>query len=364
MTTVFLSILVCAVAAGVGWLAEGLDLPWLLIVPAIALLAWPKARRLLATHEFTVVLLAILAILTMLGTIVFPPAVFAHLASVALLGLVGIASAACLVEKLPKTRRLGYLLVHGSVVIVLIGAGIKHFTKEEAFLHLKIGHPTNRAIAMDDGRQVQRFVDLPFATRLDDFDVEFYPTKPVVYVFRAGKGRPDAVLDAVVGTKERIGEYEILITEVGEEKLPEGTTGTPGAIRRWVDLEVNGQKGRVSLNGSHGNADIRFAYRDKEGEVKVYRSTLSILDNAGDSLVQQEVMVNHPLRHGDWWLYQSNWDPEDPTYSGIHAVRDPGLWPAFLGLVLLVLGTILKIRLPRTESKDGTTGAASARGEG
>jgi hypothetical protein len=364
MATVFLSILACAVVAGAGWLAEGLALPWLLIVPAVALLAWPKARRLMATHEFTVVLLTILTLLTMLGTIVLPPSVFARLPVVALLGLIGLASAACLVEKLPKTRRLGYLLVHGSVVVVLVGAGIKHFTKEEAFLHLKIGHPTNRAIAMEGGEQVQRFVDLPFTTRLDDFDVEFYETKPVVYVYRAGQSRPAAVIDAVAGRKARVGDYDVVISDVREEKAPEGVAGTPDAVRRWVDLEVNGQKGRVHLNGSHGNADIRFAYRDKEGEVKVYRSTLSILDDAGDSLVQQEVMVNHPLRHGDWWLYQSNWDPDDPTYSGIHAVRDPGLWPAVIGLVLLVVGAILKIRLPRTESKNGTAGAAAAPGEG
>jgi cytochrome c biogenesis factor len=37
-------------------------------------------------------------------------------------------------------------------------------------------------------------------------------------------------------------------------------------------------------------------------------------------------------------LYQVNYNPEDPSYSGLEAVYDPGVTWVFLGFALICLG--------------------------
>lgn len=79
-------------------------------------------------------------------------------------------------------------------------------------------------------------------------------------------------------------------------------------------------------------------------EPKMYQSRLSLLSAGGEVLETQEVLVNEPLRFDGWWLYQADWNPEDPSFSGIQAVYDPGLWVALAGLFLLAVGAILHVR--------------------
>lgn len=79
-------------------------------------------------------------------------------------------------------------------------------------------------------------------------------------------------------------------------------------------------------------------------EPKLFQSRLSLLSNEGGVMETQEVLVNEPLRFGGWWLYQADWDPDNPSFSGIQAVYDPGLWVALSGLFMLAVGAILHLR--------------------
>jgi hypothetical protein len=44
------------------------------------------------------------------------------------------------------------------------------------------------------------------------------------------------------------------------------------------------------------------------------------------------------MEYKDWTLYQVNYNPQDPTYSGLEAVYDPGVNWVFLGFFLICLG--------------------------
>ena len=46
----------------------------------------------------------------------------------------------------------------------------------------------------------------------------------------------------------------------------------------------------------------------------------------------------YPFEFGGWMLYQVNYNPEDPTYSGLEAVRDPGVFWVFAGFALICVG--------------------------
>ncbi len=77
-----------------------------------------------------------------------------------------------------------------------------------------------------------------------------------------------------------------------------------------------------------------FEKRDKE--VKAFRSHVTA--RKGDTLKRAVVSVNDPLDFAGWTLYQVNYNPEDPTYSGLEAVRDPGVPWVFTGFALICIG--------------------------
>ena len=50
-----------------------------------------------------------------------------------------------------------------------------------------------------------------------------------------------------------------------------------------------------------------------------------------------QVAVNDPAEVSGWTLYQSTFDPKDPSYSGLEAVHDPGIPWVFAGFALVSL---------------------------
>jgi hypothetical protein len=83
-----------------------------------------------------------------------------------------------------------------------------------------------------------------------------------------------------------------------------------------------------------GRAALVFEKRDKE--VKAFLSHVTA--GHGPSLARAVISVNEPFEFGGWTLYQVNYNPEDPTYSGLEAVRDPGVLWVFVGFALICVG--------------------------
>lgn len=98
-----------------------------------------------------------------------------------------------------------------------------------------------------------------------------------------------------------------------------------------------------------GRAFLTFETRAKE--VKSFRSKVALRSGAEQS--ETIIAVNDPASVGPWELYQVNYDPKDPTYSGFEAVRDPGVNWVFLGFAMLFLGVTWTIYVgPRFKRKD------------
>ena len=88
----------------------------------------------------------------------------------------------------------------------------------------------------------------------------------------------------------------------------------------------------VFLGGDR--AALVFEKRDKE--VKAFLSHVTA--RRGDDVERAVISVNDPFTFGGWTLYQVNYNPEEPNYSGLEAVRDPGVTWVFLGFTLICLG--------------------------
>lgn len=346
------SLLLIVVVVVFGAISAMLELPWLLLVPAVGLVAWSDSRRLLVTFEFSAVFLVLLTVLVVVGTLYPKAAMWHSYWFMGLLALLGLSSLLCVVLKYNKRRGVSYVIIHLSVVVVLVGSFIKFMLKEEGFIHIREGMETREMFKMKGGVTTEETAQLPFTVRLNKFDVEFYDSKPQVFIFENMQDRPSAVLAMEGKTQVELAGVSVKLLGFREHPFAPSADFPPVQVK-MAEMEVDGKRGFVTEGRPVRHNKLAFVYRESRGEAKVYRSDLSLLDDQGKELARQSVVVNDPIYLDGWWLYQSNWDPRDLSYSGIHAVKDPGLWVVFAGLILLSIGAILKVRFKKSGDEGG-----------
>jgi hypothetical protein len=345
-----LSLAVAAVTALVGVVAQATSLPWLVAILAGLLAAPGPVRKVLTSFEFVATVVLVLTLATIVGTFDYALNVFESLWFLSLSGLIGLSSLMCVLFKYRTGKGATYLIVHLSIIIILVGGGMKMQMKRQGMVHLLEGQASSEMQVFRNGQPVDEYVPLPFSIRLDRFNVEFYDTALELYVFRQETQEQAAVLATEPGKETTVDGVRIKFLALRDHPFVP-TPGHPPVKMILAEIEVDGQKGFVMEGRPVTRGNLALVLHKKQGEPKSYQSTITVVDDQGQEVVTRSVVVNDPLIYGGWWLYQSNWDPQNLSYSGILVVSDPGLYVALGGLVLLAIGTIAKIRFrkPRKE---------------
>lgn len=86
--------------------------------------------------------------------------------------------------------------------------------------------------------------------------------------------------------------------------------------------------------GMWSDGRLALVYGSDTDKVVEWKSTLLVSD--GTESRRQAIRVNEPMEFQGWYIFQSDAKAEDPTYSGLQVVNDPG-WP-LVGLGLLATG--------------------------
>ena len=237
------------------------------------------------------------------------------------------------------------------------------------------------------------FAGDPFLVRLDAFRADQHDVLDVFYVNREynDKGEVTAVTEEfqlAEQPKHRVyagqtlhydwgeldGKEQAFLELIVEEYVPQATVSetqpvqilplvgvdfydpTPGVIRLRVNANGNetdsfvlAAKDRdhafVTYTGPDGEkreAYLRFREDTTGGMPLEWRSTLSILDFDGQTVgAPGEIRVNDYFSHGGYRFFQTNHNPQDPTYSGIGVVYDPGITTVLAGYWAVMIGTLL-----------------------
>jgi cytochrome c biogenesis protein ResB len=112
-----------------------------------------------------------------------------------------------------------------------------------------------------------------------------------------------------------------------------------------IIVEENGARREHRLSAQHGQplalADGKtfLAFEVRRDEPKTFQSHLTIVA-AGQDVAEKTIVVNDPLAYQGHMFYQSSFRKEDPTYSGIQVVYDPGLGVVFVGFAMMALGAV------------------------
>jgi len=216
--------------------------------------------------------------------------------------------------------------------------------------------------------ELRSFTQLPWSTVQAQFDFDYWcsPTtggRVEVRVDAEGGATaratgPDGVAESRVtggatipipGTDRSLHVLEALPAAV-EEIRPVFVDGEDGgaltALRLAVDdgestedhwLLSNTMAGTLALPEGTGE-HLRLRLEDNRGRPpRDWVSTLSALEE-GQVVATGDVQVNEPFCYGGYCFFQSDANPERPTYSGLQVVRDPSWTLVKVGLWMLLLG--------------------------
>ncbi|MFQ5749124.1 MAG: hypothetical protein ACE5H3_06665 [Planctomycetota bacterium] len=134
-------------------------------------------------------------------------------------------------------------------------------------------------------------------------------------------------------------------------KVVEARPGDP-AVPRERTLVLSTREGigqqLLRYTGPDGEGrEVVLQFQEDQQDLPVeWRSRLSFFEQQPgtgrwEPVQSGEIRVNDYLVHSGFRFFQTNARPEDPTYSGIGVVYDPGMMAVLFGLYLVALGTFV-----------------------
>ncbi len=72
-----------------------------------------------------------------------------------------------------KSKRWGFITIHASFIVILIGAMVSHIFSQEGIIHIREGEVEN--VVVVQGKEAQTVIELPFSLELVDFTLTRYP---------------------------------------------------------------------------------------------------------------------------------------------------------------------------------------------
>jgi hypothetical protein len=259
---------------------------------------------LLASTRTAVVLLALIAAASLVGTILPDESARAYVYGRGwfhlLLGLLGLNLVACMVWR----RRVGWariwsLLTHSGILLVLVGATVTLVSAERGALILAEGREASSYIPEDVDRRSADRRPLGFTVRLLDFRLDYYPPVDYVHVMRRGSRPRGMRLDGkseirLPGTGGRL---------TGLRLFPESADGVveaalPGGTTRSVPARV----GTTQLLGEGGLAVRVLRY---EPDFKIDLATREVSSESTEPVnpALQVTLVRDGEEERPRWLF-------------------------------------------------------------
>lgn len=275
-----------------------------------------------------------------------------------------------------RIRVAGSFISHVSLLIIFAGGVVRAVWSEKGVIGFREGEAVSHVSGSDQP------MHLPFAIRLDTFELEHYATPQA-----SGKGQMDLLLARWPGSKaetaipvellaggtlvppggaspespalhvtvERILPDFVVDTGTGEARsrseqpnnpaLQLAIAGAGHTNRLWVfarfpdmTTPVGGQDGGpVSLQFRYIVNPARLAAAVEGAPIKAYKSTVEIIEG-GKSVLTNTIAVNAPLTYRGFTFYQLSYNPEDLRWTLLQVVRDPSVPIVYGGFLLMMIG--------------------------
>lgn len=277
----------------------------------------------------------------------------------------------CLISRFSlKRRSLGILISHGSILVILLGALIGVIFGEKGYIKIGKTEEVNSFVANSNKQ-----VDLGFSLRLDDFVyTENIDAKEKLLVYSAQKDACCSNHDSSNPQAQEVGA-ETPIAEISPDVNRESSIGQTGytiKVLRYLpdfvmntatkeiisrsaipnnpalEVEVKDKNGRGKIfwvfarfaDMHQADTNFRFVYNWQPRRPKDFISKVTIIKN-GEEIMSKAIRVNDPLHFGGYTFFQYSYDNQTHNWSGLQAVKDPGVYVIYSGFILLIVGLII-----------------------
>jgi len=253
-------------------------------------------------------------------------------------------SSRCIFAEKGRWSRLGFYLVHLSIVLLLMGGLIGSIFGFDGFVNIPEGESTDQ-VRLNSG---EKEVSLDFRIQCDDFSVSFYETgQPKEFRSRLTileAGNPVLTRDIIVNSPLRYKGINIFQSSYGAIAPKSVELGFED-IQTKVQFSVNVAIGQtIALPGDIGMFQLKEVTNSKAfrgmdlGQTLVGQLTL-------DGQTPEEILLPtrfpsfDKMRKGRFVITLTQ--VENRYYTGLQVTRDPGVWLVYLGFLMLIGGCLV-----------------------
>ena len=249
-----------------------------------------------------------------------------------------------------------FYLNHIGLWLMLFAAGMGAADVKRFVMHIREGE-TEWRVYNNQGEALE----LPIAIELNDFYMEEYPPQLVIIERETGAAQPEKRPEFFqIDEKKpngRIAGWNISLKEYIHKAIRSSDSSyreihMPGASPAAL-VEISHPQSGIHKQGwvCAGNIaqlymvlnlDEHYCVAMTKPTPKRFVSDINIYTEAGErghTLLE----VNKPYKMGHWTLYQYGYDNPAgnmSTYTSIELVYDPWLIPVYIGIILLVCGSV------------------------
>jgi hypothetical protein len=259
--------------------------------------------------RFCIILMAAIVLFLLAGVIPAPngealPQLFYSPVFIALGFVIGIGNLVVLIK---RWKKLGFVLMHLGVTVLLIGGFIGHLRGTKGSMVVYLNAPPQNTMRMKDGSEIT----IPISVEALNFKVEHYPPNYVRYT-PVASGNYVPAASFTLDTESESTEVE----GFGPVKLDLFRMG-----RMWLP--------RVEL--SDGSILVQQSMTPKR-----YETLLRF-----DGELEESVIINYPVTYKGWRFYLMSYDTQRQQYVVLTARHDPGRPLVVAGIWMLIVGTFV-----------------------
>lgn len=266
-----------------------------------------------------------------------------------------------------KLKDYAFHLNHLGLWLLLMASGLGYADMERYVMYVQEGSTEWRVY--DSEKNVK---ELPIAIELHDFDMDVYPPKLAIIDRQTGDVQPTDKpqffsLDADNPTGILAG-CEISVKEYIHEAIRNSDSTyrhvpMPGAspaalvVAKYRGTEYEGwicagNKAQLYMTLP---LDEHYSIVMTAGEPRTFTSDIVVYTPDG-KVTETTLKVNHPLTVGAWTIYQYGYDNDAgrlSSYSSFELVYDPWLTAVYIGLFMLMAGSVSMLWSGRNRKEDG-----------
>jgi cytochrome c biogenesis protein len=223
--------------------------------------------------------------------------------------------------------RYGVYVIHGSIIIILIGSLVGIMFGYRGFVTLNKGETKDSIMKRGEGGEK---VPLGFKIKCDDFKVSFYPTgEPKDYVSR---------LQIIDGGKS-VRQAEVRVNHPLSYKGTSIYQASYGSDPTFL-FDIGGQEVRLSQGGVYKKDNVTFMVVRFERSVHNFGPGVQVAYMEGNETRTTWFLNNVPQMRQRQVLGASVKLTEisDDFYTGLEVASDPGVWVVWAGFALILFG--------------------------